>query len=77
MTNNKAVAAQVDKAKELIIDDMTCGIVPLQFANFNELYEYVDANEYLIPGNDMSYEALGEFANQVQAALDLWIAEGI
>ena len=40
------ISAAIERAKRAIIEDVVAGIVPATCANFSELHDYVDANEY-------------------------------
>lgn len=67
-------------SKDEILDDITKGLVPATITSFEELHDYVDANEY---GNmDEIYSMLDhddfiDYMNLVQIELDSWISSGM
>lgn len=61
-------------AKEEILDDITKCLVPADIKSFDELHEYVDANEYGMSVYEFdTFEKCIETFNQVHAKLDAWI----
>ena len=66
---NEYIAA----AKEELLNDVRDDIIPNTTTSFEELHDYVDANEYLTA----VYAEQGiEDANFVSAAIDKWLADG-
>lgn len=69
-----------------ILRDMACGIAPLTAASFGELHDYVDANCYgnfealhdsFDAENPAAREALWQFMNDAQTAVDRWLRERV
>lgn len=65
-----------------ILRDMACGIVPLTVTSFSELHDYVNANCYgnfealhdnFDAENSAAREALRQFMNDAQTAVDNWL----
>lgn len=65
-----------------ILRDMACGIVPLTVTSFSELHDYVDANCYggfealhdtVDTEDEAACEALWQFMNDAQTAVDHWL----
>lgn len=61
-------------AKEEILDDITKCLVPADIKSFNELHNYVDANEYGMSVYAFeTFEKCIEVFNVVHEKLDAWI----
>lgn len=84
MCRRADLAADVLAVQFLIRQDVVEGIVPTDVADFSELHDYVDANEYLLAAPcfkavyDASADADGWIpaANALTARLDAWIRDG-
>lgn len=73
-TLTKAVATAMTE----IMDDISRGVVPVNVKSFDELHEYVDANEYgLADFKFDDFDELVEFAEQLHPILDQWIKSGM
>lgn len=80
---NFTTADIIEAAKDQILDDISNGLVPETVKSFEELHEYVDANEYglSIPTSPYAgivvvfdnYEEMIEVMSDVQKTLDKWI----
>lgn len=80
---NFTTADIIEAAKDQILEDISNGIVPETVKSFEELHEYVDANEYglSIPTSPYAgivvvfdtHEELIEVMTKVQETLDKWI----
>jgi hypothetical protein len=72
----------INDAKEEILHDLRNGLFTADdICSFSDLHEFVDANEYgslteLVGNMFRSDQALFEFCNNVQDALNAWIIEG-
>lgn len=61
-----------------IIDDISRGVVPVNVKSFDELHEYVDANEYGLSGVEIDdFDEWVELANKFHPILDQWIKSGM
>lgn len=68
----------IAEAKAEILDDISRGVVPANVQSFDELHEYVDANEYGLANFEFDdFDELVEFAEKFQPILDLWIKSGM
>jgi hypothetical protein len=80
---NFTVKEIIEAAKDQILDDISEGIVPETVKSFEELHEYVDANEYGLSIPTSPYagvivvfddvEEMIEVMGEVQGTLDAWI----
>lgn len=74
--------ARIEQGKSEILADVREGVVPVVPASFEELHDYVDANEYGGLTEDgfaemfLSREEWLAFCSSVQNAIHLWIIEG-
>lgn len=77
---------RIEQAKREVLRDIAEGVVPVTVGTFAELHDHVDANYYgglfdladaeLAGGADSTSEALQDFANDVQDAVDRWLRAG-
>ena len=63
----------IEKGKQEILRDIAAGLVPNDVNDFQDLHDYVDANEY--GGIDLGVMTIEE-ANRVQDGLHYWLAAG-
>jgi hypothetical protein len=76
---NKVIQA----AKIEILQDLTSTVVPYRVTSFEELHDFVDANEYGLEEfghqwglNANDFDTLVEVMSEVQQHLDAWIKRG-
>jgi hypothetical protein len=75
--------ARIEQGKKEILADIADGTIPTTPKNFNELHDFVDANEYAGLCDDNFYEKFLthedylRFSQTVQEHLDAWIVKGM
>jgi hypothetical protein len=78
---NKNFAQKINFSRALAMGkieihaDIYKGVVPKNVKSFDELHDYVDANEYAGLCDDSAGQSL-DFKIEIQNALDVWIKEG-
>jgi hypothetical protein len=80
------IAIAIARSKREILADIASGRVPSTVATFSDLHDYVDANLYgglceegtvwVDPTAEVTIEHAYDAANEVQNAVDLWLASG-
>lgn len=78
----QTLSETVVRVQREIEADMAEGRVPSTVDNFGDLHSYVDANEYgglcepEVIGVFETFDALVDFANEVQDSVDEWLRAG-
>lgn len=70
MSQINQIRDAVEYGKAAIRSDIAAGVIPASVRTFQQLHDYVDANEYL--PNDQSFE----FCSAVSKCLDNWLFRG-
>ena len=75
--NIQKLNQHIAQGKTEILTDIQNGTVPAGIKTFDELHDFVDANEYAgltsIIDQFANIEEFYEFGNAVQSALDSWL----
>lgn len=78
-TANEKLNKHIAQGKKEILVDMAQGLIPTNIKNFEQLHNFVDANEYAglceVINDFADIQEMHEFGNAVQSALDAWIKE--